>query len=173
MEEYLRLLENLPEDYGYKPDLEPGIINDHLIVGSGDLAVELELLKKLKVTHILNLTYEIKNKFTDEFKYKTIKIDDLPNVDITNYFDEAFKFIDEANKKDHCCFIHCTMGRSRSVSIVIGYLMSRFGYEFEYSMDYVKKKRPNSNPNARFIKNLMEYGKKLDDINKKNNINKL
>ncbi len=160
-------LNEIPIKYGYRDDLKPGIINDHLIVGSGDLAINLGLLKDYKVTHILNLVYDIENMFEYDFIYKKIIFDDMVDIDITKYFDEAFEFIDKAKKPNCRCLVHCAMGQSRSVSIVIGYLMSRNKLSFDEAYKYVKEKRPSADPNMGFVSRLIDYEKTLNlPINK-------
>ena len=52
---------------GFCPDLQPdrevGVVTEGLLVSSVDVAHDLTLLKKLKVTHILNVAVGVPNAF--------------------------------------------------------------------------------------------------------------
>ena len=53
---------------GFCPDLKPdttvGVALERLLVGSQDVAHNLQRLRELGVTHILNVGYDIPNAFT-------------------------------------------------------------------------------------------------------------
>lgn len=57
-------------------------------------------------------------------------------------------------------------GISRSVSVVIGYLMSEKNMSYEEAIEYVKKKRPISDPNDGFVVQLKKFKEEID-LNKK------
>lgn len=81
-------------------DLKVGVIKPWLLLGSQDAAHDLDTLKRLKVTHILNVAYGVENAFLNDFIYKNISILDLPETNILSYFPECFEFIEEAKMKD-------------------------------------------------------------------------
>ena len=84
-------------------------------------------------------------------------IEDFPNIDISKYFSEAFEFIEKAKNNQSIVFVHCQMGKSRSVSIVIAYLMKYFKHSFASAFDFVRSRRKIAFPNIGFIKKLKEY----------------
>lgn len=51
-------------------------------------------------------------------------------------------------------YIHCEAGRSRSVSLVLGFLIIEIGMSFDKAFNYIKGIDPNANPNIGFIKQL-------------------
>lgn len=53
------------------------------------------------------------------------------------------------------------MGISRSATIVIAYLMSRFGMSLPQAYSYVKGKRPEVGPNRHFMRTLVNYEQEL------------
>lgn len=62
------------------------------------------------------------------------------------------------------CLVHCAKGASRSVSVVIGYLLSRYSSEFttfKAALDHVRKVRPLAMPNVRFAIDLRNYASKI------------
>ncbi|CAE1232866.1 unnamed protein product [Acanthosepion pharaonis] len=137
-------------------DLQVGEIRPGLILGSQDVAQSLETLEKYSVTHVLNVATGVENLYPDKFTYKSIKLYDLPDSNITVVFDEAFKFIDEG-RKSGCVLVHCNAGISRAASIIIGYLMKTEKMSFSDGFWYVKGKRPVIHPNAGFVDQLRDY----------------
>ncbi|KAF5899312.1 dual specificity protein phosphatase 19, partial [Clarias magur] len=98
---------------------------------SQDAAHDFETLKKYQVTHILNVAYGVENTFPDLFVYKTLSILDLPDADIISHLHECALFIDQVKAEKGVVLVHCNGGVSRSVSVVIGYLMWREGQSFD------------------------------------------
>ncbi|XP_048835360.1 dual specificity protein phosphatase 19a [Brienomyrus brachyistius] len=147
--------------YGYVEDnsldLQVGVIKPYLLLASQDVAHDLDTLKELKVSHILNVGYGVENIFPDLFVYKTLNILDLPETDITSYFHETSQFIDQVKAEEGVVLIHCNAGVSRSAAIVIGYLMSREGLAFDAAFALVKAARPAIRPNLGFYEQLKDY----------------
>lgn len=124
------------------------------------MAAELELLDKHRVTHILNLGSYVKNYFPNKIKYKNIKINDTIDQSVLQFFDLAFKFIDEG-RDGGCVLIHCNAGVSRASTFMIGYLMNREKMPLDDAFEYVKSKRPSIRPNAGFLNQLRMYNREL------------
>ena len=59
------------------------------------MAVDLELLRKHNITHILNLAQIVENKYVGKFVYKKLDLLDLPETKITDHFHDCFQFIDK------------------------------------------------------------------------------
>ncbi len=150
-------IEYLDQDMTY----QIGEITDYLCFGSVAVACNEELLKKNKITHILNISEDLLNYFPDKFKYKKISIDDSTNINILEHFDTAFNFILEAKNEGGKCFAHCRGGISRSSTIMIGYYMKTYGKSLIDSIKYVKEKRNVTKPNEGFISQLIIYEKIL------------
>lgn len=138
-------------------DLQVGVIKPWLLLGSQDAAHDLELLRKYKVTHILNVAYGVENAFLTEFTYKTISILDVPETNILSYFPECFQFIEQAKLKDGVVLVHCNAGVSRAAAIVIGFLMTFEEMEFTRALSLVKSARPSICPNPGFVEQLRAY----------------
>ncbi|KAB5577360.1 hypothetical protein PHYPO_G00208990 [Pangasianodon hypophthalmus] len=138
-------------------DLQVGYIRPYLLLGSQDAAHDFGTLKKYKVTHILNVAYGVENAFSDLFVYKTLSILDLPDTDIISHLHECAQFIDQAKAEKGVVLVHCNNGVSRSVSVVIGYLMWREGQSFDDAFSQVKSSRPASCPNPGFIDQLKNF----------------
>jgi hypothetical protein len=111
--------------YYINTDFTADKINGRIFIGDLASASNNQELKKNGVTHIvsvLNGAYEI---FPDEFSYKIIHINDDPWVKISKYFEETNKYIENAlnESPNNKVFIHCRKGISRSVTILMAYLI--------------------------------------------------
>ncbi|XP_046886595.1 dual specificity protein phosphatase 19-like isoform X4 [Hypomesus transpacificus] len=124
---------------------------------SQDAAHDLDVLRKFKVTHVLNVAYGVANPFPHLLHYRTVTLLDLPDTDITSYFPEGCAFIEEARAEEGVVLVHCNAGVSRSSSMVIGYLMTRERLAFNDAFSQVKAARPSICPNPGFLLQLKNY----------------
>ena len=122
------------------------------------MATDLSLLAQHHVTHVLNVSSLTTDTamYTDHITYQHTPILDLPDTDITVYFDECFAFIDAA-RQDGCVFVHCNAGVSRSAAVVIAYLMSSQQMSFDDALAHLKSHRPSVRPNDGFMTALRKY----------------
>ena len=145
-----------------KPDLRLTQILDRLIIGSQDVAHDLDLLNKHKITHILNVASGVVNLFEGWFTYKTKEALDIPEYSILEIFDECCDFIYKTIKTGGCILVHCNAGVSRSASIIIAYLIKYYDMTFDEAFRFVKGKRSFIRPNEGFVEQLKTYEKKLN-----------
>lgn len=59
--------------------------------------------------------------------YLYLPADDHESFDISKYFEEAIEFIDNKRRKTNV-LIHCMAGVSRSVTLVLAYLIKNHGH---------------------------------------------
>lgn len=136
------------------------------LLGSQDVAFELQILEDFNVTHILNVGYRIPNYYESKFVYKNVEILDDPSTNIRIFFEGCFDFIDDG-RQEGCILVHCNAGVSRAPTIVIAYLMKKFNMHLKESFNLVKSVRPSIRPNDGFMKVLKEYEKELFPENEK------
>lgn len=142
------------------PDVIPPFqILPHLYLGCRKIATCLPGLKQCNVTKILNVTSTIPNHFqnVEGFTYKQIAVEDNLDVDMTQHLAGAFHFIEEARQNGERVLVHCHAGRSRSVTIVMAYLMKYYNHTVHSALEYVKERKPDINPNLSFIGQLLNY----------------
>ena len=84
-------------------------------------------------------------------RYKYIRIQDSLDANILPHIDASIQFI---KKCESNVLVHCSAGVSRSVSIVVAYLMKEKGMSYSDSIHYVRKRRPIANPNYSFVQQL-------------------
>ena len=68
---------------------------------------------------------------------------------------------DQSLMENKSVLVHCAMGKSRSATIIIAYLMVTNRLSLKEAYDYVKEKRPQIAPNPSYIKDLIEFEKQL------------
>lgn len=144
-----------------KDDNLPCKIQEGLYLGSVGAAYNKEELLNLRITHILVVANTIEAPYPCDFQYKQIEVRDSADVNLEEYFDACFAFIDEAKQSGGAVLIHCFAGRSRSVTVVVAYLMKTYRMSFYHALELVKSKRPQAAPNPGFIMQLRNFEQKL------------
>lgn len=132
-----------------------------LYLGSVGAALNKEALKSLNITHILIVARSLSPAFPAEFTYKKIEVLDSPDTDLVKHFGECFTFIDEGISTGGNVLVHCFAGRSRSVTVVLAYLMKKHKMSLESAMSLVRSKRPQVAPNQGFMSQLENFEKSL------------
>ncbi|CAN6445874.1 unnamed protein product [Victoria cruziana] len=144
-----------------KVDNMPCQIEPGLFLGSVGVAYNKDALKNSNITHILVVAKSLGSPYPGDFHYKKIEVLDTRDTNLEQYFDECFSFIDDAKEKGGGVLVHCFAGRSRSVTIVLAYLMKKRNMSLIEALDHVKNKRPQIAPNEGFIMQLHNFEKSL------------
>ena len=135
-------------------------ITDKIWLGNFISAKNIDKLKEEGIKKILCVMDNSPPIYLDKnFIQKIIPVEDLPVVNIIKYFGECIDFIEGEDK----VLVHCMAGSSRSASIVIAYLMWKEKMSYEFSLDYISKKRKNIYPNAGFKTQLKMFEKLLKE----------
>ncbi|AEE74344.1 MAPK phosphatase 2 [Arabidopsis thaliana] len=126
-------------------------IQQGLFIGSVAEANNKDFLKSSNITHVLTVAVALAPPYPDDFVYKVIEV----------YFDECYSFIDQAIQSGGGVLVHCFMGMSRSVTIVVAYLMKKHGMGFSKAMELVRSRRHQAYPNPGFISQLQQFEKSI------------
>lgn len=77
----------------------------------------------------------------------------------------AYHFINNLTFSNKNILVHCMAGISRSVSLVIYYLMKKYNMSYITALDIIKNKRIIANPNDSFKLQLLKYQEKRENFN--------
>jgi dual specificity phosphatase 12 len=135
------------KDNRYKLDY----IIDNIYLGNWEDSIDIDKIRYNRIECILTLNKRYVHPpgmmKSRGLCYKYISIEDSEDENILPYITESLDFIDRCNGN---ILIHCTAGVSRSVSIVIAYLIKVYGMSYDQAYDYVENIRPIIQPNVSF-----------------------
>ncbi|KAL5221388.1 hypothetical protein ABZP36_026101 [Zizania latifolia] len=143
----------------------PSQITDYLYIGGALAARSTYTLQHLGITHVLCLcANEIGQSESQQpclFDYRNFSINDDENAEISDVFQDASDFIDYVDHLRGKVLVHCFEGKSRSTTVVLGYLMLRKQYTLVEAWSMLKKAHRRAHPNDGFAKVLSDLDKKL------------
>lgn len=127
-----------------------------VFVGAECVARNRESLREAGITHVINCVgFLYPAYFSPELEYRTLYLQDTPAEDITCILYDVFDYIQAAVGDGTApagrVLVHCSQGVSRSVSLIIAYLMWRDGSPYEEVFASVKAARGIANPNIGFV----------------------
>ena len=134
-----------------------------LYIGDWSAADDVQTLLSKKINFVLTaLPSSIASK--PEYQKHGIEqlvcsADDMPNFDMTPFFESAYEFINQGLKKGNV-LVHCAAGISRSSTLTLVYLMRARNENMEKALAFLRTKRPICTPNFGFQKQLREYAKR-------------
>ena len=138
------------------------IIKDFLFISGYKTASTLSDLQNLKITNIINCSGDLcENLEFSGIHYLTLNIRDNVSENIECIFYKCINYIDEAKEKNGRILIHCYKGVSRSVSVLISYLIYLYEWTYDKAFDFVQSKRPIANPNIGFYLQLKTFHKRI------------
>ena len=161
-----------------KPYEDYSKMSNHIYLGNIHAAKDKNFMKKHNIKAVLNCSKEkdIPNYFCNYgIEYMRMPIDDsLKQKD----FDLMYKLLPcgvefihkHADILKQNIFIHCHMGRQRSISFLCGYFIAKHGLTPDDACKYVLKKRPEAfhfGLSLNFDQALIKYYK---DLQKNNNM---
>ena len=136
-------------------------IIDNIYLSDKEAAESHELLSKNNIKVVVNISNSRYIEF-DGITYFHFDIDDNKNENISQFFKEFNEII--RNNKDKNILIHCMNSVSRSVTLVLYYLLDLMNLNDAFN--FLKSKRTQyTKPNSGFIKQLLEEEKNKYKIN--------
>ncbi|KPM10978.1 dual specificity protein phosphatase 14-like protein-like protein [Sarcoptes scabiei] len=141
-----------------QPYNQMSVIEEYLgLTGLGGLVIERlnELRQPIKC--LINVTYELPLiRLTDMETYR-IPVADNQDENIAIYFDEITEKIESMKRNNHSTVVHCMAGVSRSVTIVMAYLIRFHQMTVREAFIHIKRIRPFIRPNPSFLEQLVFY----------------
>ncbi len=150
----------------FNDDINDGFIEDFIKISG--CCFHLDTLRKHNITYILNVS-EVSTPTQTQIEFITLDIPmkDNHTQDILQFLPNAFIFIDKALRNKSKILVHCQAGISRSVSIVIAWLIWNKKITVEKAFEIVKQHRPQAEPNLNFWIQLTNFHKTMsqhDDL---------
>ena len=157
------------------------MLNEHLFIG-GQEATNLTLLKKNKITHIINTVEGIKPPEQDasendpyhyddtQFEYLRFNSNDDESYPIMDHFQNVLDFIEKAREENGKCLIHCVMGVNRSGVLATAYMMVKYNLGPLSAVKMVQTKRTKILTNYAFISKLLIFSKEHGYLEKDSEI---
>ena len=133
------------------------LITENIYIGDIYDAHNIIELKKLGINNVISVVPGVQNMYNkeDNINHKCYEVIDNLDANLEQYFDETSNFIDEVVKKKEKVLIHCICGVSRSVTILIAYLIIKSQYNIDDAINFIRSKRHQINPNQSFQKQLL------------------
>lgn len=133
---------------------DPQLLEQHNITGMITIRTSYAILSPI---------YKRIDQF-DNLEKLYIHMDDLPSSNLWEYFEIITKFFNCCLEENRNVLIHCTAGRSRSVSFLIAYIMIMYKMSFDDAFHLVKEHRPEVRINSGFIHQLQTLDRLLQRI---------
>ncbi|XP_061095600.1 dual specificity protein phosphatase 22-B-like isoform X1 [Conger conger] len=127
-----------------------------LYLGNFKDARDREQLARNNITHILSI-HDSATPLLQEMTYLCIPAADLPTQNLTQHFRDSIVFMHESRLKGEGCLVHCLAGVSRSVTLVVAYIMTVTELGWQDALAAVRASRPCAGPNMGFLRQLEEF----------------
>ena len=133
----------------------------NIFLGNIDSVYDPDTLNKKNIKNIISVINGFEPPYPSDFNYLVLDSLDTINTKLQDKFELTYDFIEQALDRNEKILIHCMYGRSRSSTIMIAYLIRKFGYTAADSLNYVKMCREDVEPNEYFMSQLEDYYNKL------------
>ncbi|QDS76527.1 hypothetical protein FKW77_005995 [Venturia effusa] len=123
-------------------------------------------LQEANITHVLSVhRLPVDQTLVSPYKHLLVEVDDVEDENLLQYFTTTNAFIQEGLDDGGGVLVHCAMGKSRSATCVIAFLMSKYHISPQEALAQIKQSRPLVEPNDGFMQQLEMYHKMQTPIN--------
>lgn len=126
-----------------------------LYVGNQKCSADISFITDKAITHIVNCASNQCSSELDGITYHEIPLEDDGVMSLSPFVHQASQFINDAQRSGGVILIHCELGRSRSVSILIGFLILEMGMSFRDALNKVTSNSAYANPTPVFKSDLI------------------
>ncbi|KAL5120513.1 tyrosine protein phosphatase yvh1 [Pleosporales sp. CAS-2024a] len=117
-------------------------------------------LQQAKITHVLSVLRSPLDQdlFSPFEKHMVVDVDDVEDENLLQHFPATNHFIKHALDGGGRVLVHCAMGKSRSATVVVAYLMQEHNISPSEALSHLRQVRSICDPNPGFMKQLELYG---------------
>merc|ERR1719247_2095271 len=142
-------------------------VTDTLFIGNIEAADDVDLILEFKITRVVNCAgTEVPNALQDiHVQYLTYNWSDTndqiildENNEVT---DAAFAFMEDAFDLFEGVIVLSYHGQSRSCCLVAAYLMKKFRWCLQKTMEFMNFRRPDHRLQKSFVRQLVAYEDRL------------
>lgn len=131
-------------------------------------ALKLDLLRRANISRIVNAAFEVETAYKHEVDWEQLRASGITDLQIrwddalnqtiypSREMDLGVAEIARAVEANEQILVNCSMGKSRSTSLVIAYLLRREGYTYDSALAMLQQSRPVCKPNSAFERQLRE-----------------
>lgn len=135
------------------------IVLPGVAVGSIDAIRSVSALKAAGITHVVSVLSADKRLSVEPLHragiaHTRIAADDATTTPLLSHFDDVCTLIDAARADRGGVLVHCQAGISRSVTLVLAYLVRRLGWTPTEALEHARAVRPQAAPNVGFMQQL-------------------
>lgn len=127
-------------------------IIENIYIGDKYDVINESFMRKNKISAVLNTAFELPRTPLAKDYLKLSMSDSRDELLYPNLV-VAYSFLEKQQALGRNVIVHCSVGMSRSSSIVIGFLILK-GMSFHSAYSLVKQQRPIIQPNEGFMKQL-------------------
>jgi hypothetical protein len=120
--------------FNLSDNVDFNLVYPNIYIGNYSTSTNLELLQGLGITHIITVLPTFNPPFPDKFTYLHVQAYDDEIQNLEPFFQQTNKFISDALTQRGKLLIHCMVGRSRSVSVLIAFLIHVIKGHFNQSL---------------------------------------
>ena len=142
------------------------ILDDFLILGpdlfSQSSPEVLSFIKDHQITHVLNMAKECQPdpqlQINTLVEYKHFEVKDSVDEEVDQQLKEAVAYLMQVKQVSTSpkVYVHCKVGQSRSVTVVLAFLMEYLQMTLYDAYEYLRERRPTMSPNIGFVMVLQE-----------------
>lgn len=149
-----------------KPPTFATRVKDGIFIGTVHAALDPGFIFTNKITHIVNCAgANVMNRWEGMgIRYLTFNWADADVSIVLDSKDANInricEFMDGALEACEGVLIHSVRGGSRSATVLVGYLVKKYGWPVDVALDFIRRKRPEINPKPAFVRQLKSMRKR-------------
>ena len=120
--------------FNLSDNVDFNLVYPNIYIGNYSTSTNLELLQGLGITHIITVLPTFNPPFPDKFTYLHIQAYDDETQNLEPFFQQTNQFISNVLTQRGKLLIHCMVGRSRSISVYMAFLIHVMQGHFNQSL---------------------------------------